>query len=76
MLEAKTKYQGHNVEVFLNKKKQKKQRSSLRNSKTPQNSSVLQKQRSSKNFFREFSGVLQNETTLLLTLAHFQQIKK
>ena len=29
-----------------------------------------------KKFFCKFSGVLQDETTLLVTLAHFQQVKK
>ena len=42
----------------------------------PTNSQIFPKIHASKTFFRKFSGVLQDETTLLMTLAHFLQIKK
>ena len=72
MLEAKAKNQGHNAEVFSKKK------SSLHKKfvSFPQNAGDLKKLRSLKKFFLQVSGVLQDETTLLMTLAHYQLVKK
>ena len=50
------------------KKKQKKRSS-------PTNSQIFRKIQTSKTFFCKFSRVLQDETTLLMTLAHFQLLK-
>ena len=73
-LEAKNRNargHGHNAEVLS-----KKKRSSLKKTANfPQNENDLQKIRFSNFFFRKFFGVLQDETTLLMTLAHFQQVK-
>ena len=87
MLEVKAKDEGHNAEVFSKKKvllskfskkvfrdlqKQKKtQKRSL-----PTKSQNFNKIQASKFFFRKFSGMLQNKTLLLMTLAHFQPVKK
>ena len=58
-------------------KKRKKKRSSLQNFVNFwEISSVLQKLKCLQNFFRRLSGVLQDVAKLVLTLAHFQQIKK
>ena len=87
---AKAKDQGHNAEVFSKKERSSPKNSQMFRkmqaiSKTkvfaqklanfPHNSSVFEKKRYSK-VCRKFSGVLQDETTLLMTLAHFQQVKK
>ena len=39
-------------------------------------SSVLQEENMSSKNFCKFSGVLQDETNLVMTLSHFQQVKK
>ena len=73
MLEAKD--QGYYVEVFSENKRQKKIfTQNIR--KYSAKFKLFQKKRSSKNFFRKFFGVLQGETTLLMTLVYFQQVKK
>ena len=67
MLEAKAKYQGRNVKVIFKKK------SSLQKFVNfPENSSVLQGRKRLQKFFRKLSGVLHDETRLVMTLAHFQ----
>ena len=71
MFEAKAKDQGHNAEVISKKK------SSLQNFVNfPENSSVLQENKCHQKVFRKLSGVLQDKTKLIMTLARFQQVKK
>ena len=62
--------QGHNVEVISKKKV-----FAPKTCKFSENSSVLQENKCLQKFFCKLSGVLQDETKLFLTSAHFQPIK-
>ena len=74
MLEAKAKNQGPYEEVIS--KKQKKVFSLIKFANFLENSSVLQENKCLQKIFCKLSGVLQNKTKLVMTLAHFQQVKK
>ena len=67
MLEAKAKNQGHNAEKISKKKKKKVF--------APKFRKFFGKFKRLQNFFRQLSGVLLDETNLVMTLAHFQQVK-
>ena len=70
MPEANAKDQGHNTDVISKKK------SSLQNfGNFSEISSVLRKKKCLQKFFPKLSGVLQDDTKLVMTLAHFQQVK-
>ena len=69
MLEAKN--QRHNAEVIS------KKRFSFQNFVNfPENSNVIKEKNVFKIFVRKLSSVLQDETKLVMTLAHFQLVKK
>ena len=72
MLEAKVKDQGYNAEVISKKRNifaWKIRKFSGKFRRSP-------KKKGPQKVFRKLSGVLQNETTLVMTLADFQQFNK